>query len=237
MEGRLRALVLRHLLSTAATVLIIAACTRVLGAQPSPAPQPLAILDQSLPPLNAGIDARIALHASGGVPPYHWSVTAGALPPGIALDPAGFLFGRPSKPGDFAFTLTVTDSAQPAYSISKEFRTQVTAALLLEWLRPPQVQGTEINGAVQLSNGTKDDDFDLTVIIVAVNEIGRATALGYQHMTLKAGATNFQVPFGSTLPAGAYVVHADAVAEIPARNAILRQRLQTPVALKIVQGP
>jgi hypothetical protein len=237
MEGRLRVLVPRHLLSIAATVLIIATCSRVLRAQPSPPPQPLAILDQSLAPLNAGIDARIPLHASGGVPPYHWSVTAGDLPPGIALDATGFLFGRPSKPGDFAFTLTVTDSAQPAYSIKKELRTQVTAALLLEWLRPPQVQGTEINGAVQLSNGTKDDDFDLTVIIVAVNEIGRATALGYQHMTLKAGITNFQVLFGSTLPAGAYVVHADAVAEIPARNTILRQRLQTPAALKIVQGP
>ncbi len=237
MDGRFRLLVPRHLLSTAAKVLIVATCTRVLGAQPSPAPQPLAILDQSLPPLHAGIDARIPFHASGGVPPYHWSVTAGDLPPGVALDPAGFLFGRPSKPGDFAFTLTLTDSAQPAYSISKEFRTQVTATLLLEWLRQPQVQGTEINGSVQVSNGTKDDDFDLTVIIVAVNEIGRATALGYQHMTLKAGVINFQVPFGSTLPAGAYVVHADAVAEIPARNTILRQRLQTPAALQILQGP
>jgi putative Ig domain-containing protein len=237
MQGQSRLLVPRRLLPIAAMLLIVATCSRMLEGQPLPAPQPLAILDQSLPPLHAGIDARLPLHAGGGVPPYHWSVTAGDLPPGIVLDPAGFLFGRPSKPGDFAFTLTVTDSAQPAYSISKEFRTQVTAALLLEWLRPPQVQGTEINGSVQVSNGTKDDDFDLTVIIVAVNEIGRATALGYQHMTLKAGVTNFQLPFGSNLPAGAYVVHADAVAEIPARNTILRQRLQTPAALQIVQGP
>jgi len=238
MDGHFRVRVpARYLLPTAAIVLIIATCLRVVGAQQPPPVQPLAILDQSLPPLHAGIDARIPLHASGGVPPYHWSVTAGDLPPGMALDSAGFLIGRPSKPGDFAFTLTVTDSAQPAHSVNKELRTQVTAALLLEWLRPPQVQGTEINGAVQVSNGTKDDDFDLTVIIMAVNEIGRATALGYQHVTLKAGVTNFQVPFGSTLPAGAYVVHADAVAEIPARNTILRQRLQTPVALQIVQGP
>jgi hypothetical protein len=237
MDGHFRVLVPRHLLPTAAIVLIIATCSRVVGAQPLPAPQPLAILDQSLPPLHAGIDARIPLHASGGVPPYHWSVTAGDLPPGMALDSAGFLAGRPSKPGDFAFTLMVTDSGRPAHSINKEFRAQVTAALLLEWLRPPQVQGTEINGAVQLSNGTKDDDFDLTVIVVAVNEVGRATALGYQHMTLKAGVANFQVPFGSTLPPGAYVVHADAVAEIPARNTILRQRLQTPAALQVVLGP
>lgn len=217
--------------------LMIAACSTGMRAQPAPPPPPLAILDQSLPPLSAGIDVRIPLHASGGVPPYRWTLTAGDLPTGIALDATGFLAGRPSKPGDYVFTLTATDSAQPAHSIGKEFRAQVTAALLLEWLRPPQVQGTEINGIAQLSNGTKDDDFDLTLIIVAVNESGRATALGYQHMTLKAGVTNFQVPFGSTLPPGAYVVHADAVAEIPATNTILRQRLQTPVALQIVLGP
>ncbi|MGB9074264.1 MAG: putative Ig domain-containing protein [Terriglobales bacterium] len=236
MDGHFRALVPRHLLPIAAIVLIIATCSRVVGAQQLPAPPPLAIQDQSLP-LHAGIDAHIPLHASGGVPPYRWSVASGDLPPGIALDAAGFLVGRASKPGDFAFTLMVTDSAQPAHSINKELRAQVTAALLLEWLRSPQVQGTEINGVVEVSNGTKDDDFDLTVIIVAVNEIGRATALGYQHMALKAGVMNFQVPFGSTLPAGTYVVHADAVAEIPARNTILRQRLQTPTALQIVQGP
>jgi hypothetical protein len=33
------------------------------------------------------------------------------------------------------------------------------------------------------------------------------------------------------------VIHADAIAEIPARGAILRQRLQTPQPLQIAQGP
>lgn len=237
MNGHFRALVPRHLLPTAAMILMVATCSQMASPQPSPQSPPLAIQDESLPPLHAGIEARIPLHATGGVPPYRWSLVSGDLPPGIALDATGFLVGRPSKPGDFAVTLMVTDSAQPPHSINKELRAQVTAALLLEWLRPPLVHGTEIDGAVVVSNGTKDDDFDLTVIIVAVNETGRATALGYQHMTLKAGITNFQVPFGSTLPTGAYVVHADAVAEIPARNTILRQRLQTPAPLKIVQGP
>ena len=132
--------------------------------------------------------------------------------------------------------MTVTDSAQPAHSINKELRTKVSAALLLEWLRPPMVRGNRIDGAVQVSNGSKDD-FDLTVIIVAVNQIGRATALGYQHFTLKAETLNFQIPFEGTPGPGAYVVHADAVAEIPAKNVILRQRMQTPTALQITQGP
>jgi hypothetical protein len=77
----------------------------------------------------------------------------------------------------------------------------------------------------------------LTVIIVAVAENGRATAIGYQHFSLNAGTNDVRIPFGSTLPYGAYVIHADAIAEIPKRNAILRQRLQTPLPLQIVQAP
>jgi len=197
---------------------------------------PLTIADEALPSLDPGVEGRIPLTARGGVPPYHWSVTAGNLPEGISLTSEGVLIGRPTTLGKFAYTVTVEDSARPANRISKELQTVVSASLVLEWLRPPQVRGDRIDGAVQISNGT-NDDFDLTFIIVAINEIGRATALGYQHFTLKAGTANFQIPFGQTLPHGAYIVHADAVAEIPARNRILRRLLETPAPLPVTQGP
>jgi len=204
-----------------------------LAAQTAP---PLAVVDDNLPALNAGVEIHIPLHATGGVPPYHWSAPASDLPEGIALTSEGFLNGRPTKPGAFALTITVEDSGRPAHSINKAFRGLVTAALLLDWLRPPLIHGNQIDGAVQVSNGSKDD-FDLTVIIVAVNAIGRATALGYRHFDLKAGAASIQIPFKETLPAGAYVVHADAIAEIAARNSILRQRPQTPAPLPVTFGP
>jgi hypothetical protein len=89
---------------------------------------------------------------------------------------------------------------------------------------------------VLVSNGSKNT-FDLTVVIVAVAENGRATAIGYEHFPLKAGATNVQISFGNTLPSGGYVIHADAIAEVPSRNSILRQRLQSPQPLQVVQGP
>jgi hypothetical protein len=200
------------------------------------APPPLAIVEDSLPALNAGIEIHIPLHATGGVPPYHWSAPVSDLPEGMILTAQGFLSGRPNKPGAFAPTITVEDSGRPAHSINKTFRALVTAPLLLDWLRPPLIHGNRIDGAVQVSNGSKDD-FDLTVVIVSVNDVGRATALGYQHFNLKAGATGIQIPFGETLPPGAYVVHADAVAEIPAKNSILRQRLQTPSPLPVTLGP
>ena len=197
---------------------------------------PLAIVDEALPPLEAGVEFHILLHASGGVAPYVWSVASGDLPEGVTLTPEGLLAGRPAKPGTSAFTLKVEDSGHPAHTINKEFKAVVTASLLLEWLQPPKVRDNRIDGIVQVSNGSADD-FDLTVVIVAVAENGRATAIGYEHFALKAGAISVQISFGSTLPHGAYVIHADAIAEIPTRKAILRQRLQTPQPLQVVQGP
>jgi hypothetical protein len=197
---------------------------------------PLAVVDEPLPPIDAGVDFHILLHATGGVPPYVWSVANGDLPDGVTLTPEGLLAGRPAKPGAFTFTLRVEDSGHPAHSINRDLRVVVATSLLIEWLQPPKVRDNRIDGAVQVSNGS-DDNFDLTVIIVAVADNGRATAIGYEHFPLKAGATSVKIPFGNTLPHGAYVIHADAIAEIPARKAILRQRLQTPQPLQIVQGP
>ena len=60
---------------------------------------------------------------------------------------------------------------------------------------------------------------------------------GYERFPLQPGADNVPITFGNTLPPGPYVIHADAIAEIPARNSILRQRLQTPQPLRIVGEP
>jgi hypothetical protein len=49
---------------------------------------------------------------SGGVGPYHASIAAGALPPGLALSaaPPISITGRPTTAGTFRFTVRVTDS-------------------------------------------------------------------------------------------------------------------------------
>jgi len=197
---------------------------------------PLAVVDEALPPLDAGVEFHMLLHATGGILPYVWSAASGDLPEGITLTPEGLLAGRPTKPGAFAFTLKVEDSGHPAHSINKEFQAVVAASLLIEWLQPPKVRDNRIDGVLQVSNGSKNI-FDLTVVIVAIADNGRATAIGYEHFPLKAGVTSVPIPFGNTLPHGAYVIHADAIAEIPTRNAILRQRLQTPQPLQVTQGP
>ena len=68
----------------------------------------------------AGAPYSHTLTASGGAAPYSWSVTAGALPPGLALDPAsGVIAGTPSGAGAFEFTVLLRDAAGLAASATQ----------------------------------------------------------------------------------------------------------------------
>ena len=48
--------------------------------------------------------------AAGGVAPYTYAVTSGALPDGLVLSADGSLSGTLMTPGEYAFTVTATDA-------------------------------------------------------------------------------------------------------------------------------
>jgi len=163
--------------------------------------------------------------------PYHWELDGGALPAGISLGRDGVLSGVPEESGEFHFAVTVTDSAKPAHQGKQDISTRVTAALLADWTRPPEVDGAKLHGSLKVANGG-DDDLDLTVIVLAVNEVGKAFAAGYQHGPLRKDTT-IEVPFDDTLPNGSYVVNVDVVGEIAPKKKIYRTRLATPKPMKV----
>ncbi len=165
-----------------------------------------------------------------------YALAEGAPPHGMTLAPDGVLSGTPSAVGEFRFSVSVTDSSRPPQTAARMYILRVVAPLLMEWKRYAKVSGNRIDGAVVVSNGT-EDDFDFTFIVLAVNEIGRATAIGYQHIPVKSGANSLEIPFGETMPRGTYDVHVDGVAEVPAKDAIYRARLQTKEKLQVTVGP
>lgn len=81
-----------------------------------------------LAPAVTGTAYSQGLSASGGTPPYHWSVQSGALPAGLLLDASsGALAGTPSAPGRATFTVQLQDSA--GLNITKPFEIMVTQTL------------------------------------------------------------------------------------------------------------
>jgi hypothetical protein len=81
---------------------------------PSPSPTPTAPLQASTPPFHAGevgvVYAPVALAATGGVQPYTWTITTGALPDGLALGSDGSVSGTPTRAGGFSFTVQLADA-------------------------------------------------------------------------------------------------------------------------------
>jgi Putative Ig domain len=169
------------------------------------------------------------------VPPLHWRAEH-ELPPGLRLEDNGVLRGQPTRTGVYHFYVIVTDSANPQQSVRREFTVEVVEALIVAWKTPPHVSGSRIEGSVQVSN-TTPEDIDLTFIVEAVAENGRATAIGYQHFLLQKGTNQMELPFGDNLPNGKYLVNVDAIGEVAQRDVIFRRRLQPPEALQVMIGP
>lgn len=196
---------------------------------------PLTIATPSLPSAEAGIPYQVILQARGGVNPYTWQLGRDShLPPGLRLHPhSGRLEGTPTTAGEYHFTLTLADVNAPPSHVQREFTLVVVAGLTVEWKRPPKVSGTWIAGSVIVANHT-GQTADLTVIIVAVNQIGRATALGYQHFAIQPQAEQ-EIPFGATPGPGNYKVRADAIAHFTGGNITLRAHKQTAEGELVIQ--
>jgi len=198
--------------------------------------EPLEVRTTSLPKAYLRQHYEVHLEARGGITPLRWEVTEGALPAGVVLGQDGILSGAPTETGEFRFTVTLTDSGRPAAQRNQKLVLTVVAPLLAQWGRYPKVTGRRLEGSIIVSNQT-EQDFDLTVIMMAVSETGRATAIGYQHLALKKDTTSFEIPFGENLPQGSYELNVDAVAEVAATNSIYRARLVPKERFQLQEGP
>lgn len=73
---------------------------------------PVVIDTSSLPDAQVGVPYSATLLVHGGIPPYIWSITGGALPTGLSLSSSGVISGTPTTSGLSTFTVFVLDGPQ-----------------------------------------------------------------------------------------------------------------------------
>jgi FG-GAP repeat/Putative Ig domain len=119
----------------------------------------------NLPPGRVGAPYAGAFTANGGLAPYSFRISAGALPSGLTLDPVtGALSGAPAASGTFSFTIRATDSGgcsgSTAYVLTVNCPTiQITPA---NPNLPNGTAGSPFNGTFTVTGGTAPYTFSIT---------------------------------------------------------------------------
>ncbi|HTZ73844.1 MAG TPA: putative Ig domain-containing protein [Candidatus Aquilonibacter sp.] len=139
------------------------------------APLPLAVSTTTLPDgsLNVAYPNTV-LAATGGVPPFSWSLFSGTFPPGLTLGAAGTISGIPTQTGTFSFTVQVGDSETPVVTATKLLSITVNNLGVLSGNYAFDFNGFNSSGdAVAVAGSfTADGKGNLTNGVEDVNAIG-----------------------------------------------------------------
>jgi hypothetical protein len=120
-------------------------------------PDALYIFTPEIPdsPMNKPYLAEIV--ALLGKPPYEWHLKSGNLPPGLSIvySPNTLkIEGTPTDPGEYAMTISVSDSAIPKTTAEKTFQIVISGALEIITQQLPQAsKGEPYAFAIQVRGG------------------------------------------------------------------------------------
>jgi uncharacterized protein (TIGR03437 family) len=84
-----------------------------------------------------------ALGATGGQPPYTWSLISGALPTGLSLNASGIVSGTPGAPGVFSFGVQVVDTAGGTATGTASITIQAAPLLITTGSLPAGMSGID----------------------------------------------------------------------------------------------
>ena len=121
----------------------------------------------TLPNGIVGIAYSQTISAVGGTAPYTFTVSSGALPPGLTLNATtGVIAGTPTLAGTFNFTVTATDSngcpGSRPYSIAMAGSSVCPVITVNPATLPPGVIGTPYSQTITAVGGTPPYTFTVT---------------------------------------------------------------------------
>jgi Putative Ig domain len=169
---------------------------------------PLVITTATLANGQVGVAYSANLAATGGVPPYTWSMTSGSLPAGLALaSGTGTISGTPTA---FVYnspvTFTVTDSTTPAMRQSATVPLTIASGITASVT--PQNAGLPLGQTLKLTPTVSDS--------AGVSwSVSGASCSGSACGTLSATKSLTGVPVNYTAPgtAGVYTITATSVTD------------------------
>jgi uncharacterized membrane protein YgdD (TMEM256/DUF423 family) len=154
----------------------------------------------ALPATPSNVAYNQTLTITGGTAPYgQFTISSGALPPGLSLSPAGVISGTPTTDGSYGFTVTVQDSTTgpgAPYLGSQNYTIYVDGT--------PPTAGSAADGP------GADVDFQTSATTVSANWSG--------FIDVESGIAGYRWAIGTT-PGGTDVQPFTTVGNVPGASA------------------
>ncbi|HVP00135.1 MAG TPA: Ig domain-containing protein [Bryobacteraceae bacterium] len=154
---------------------------------------PLTVSTTSLPGATVGVAYSQTLAASGGQPPYSWSIVTGTLPAGLTLNATtGVIAGSPTAAGTSNFTVQAADAAQATAQANLSI--VVTAALTIGTASlPGGTIGTAYSQTLAASGGTPAYIWSVTSGVLPAGLTLNASSGAITGTPTTAGTSSFTV--------------------------------------------
>lgn len=186
---------------------------------PSGTTFPLAITTTSLPSGKVGLAYQTNLSASGGTPPYLWTVSG--LPTGLSPSSAGIISGTPVSSASAMVTLQVSDANRSSATVQAGLNIAGYSSLAIT----PANQSIAVNGAQQFAatlNWTDGSATDATSIATwKSSDTSKVTVSGGLVTGVAAGSALIGATYNSYSGQASITVTSTAtppVASCPAPN-------------------
>jgi hypothetical protein len=124
----------------------------------------MGVATTSLPGAVMGVSYSATLQAIGGKAPYTWSMTTGAMPPGVAFNNSGNITGTPTALGTSSFAVQVSDSSNPQLSAQLPLSITVNPVLsITTTLLPSGIIGNAYKTKLKSSGGVPPVSWSIVI--------------------------------------------------------------------------